>query len=364
MSQPPSEEAGRWLAWDRFLEATPDAGFMQASWWAEFRAEAGYECFGITFKEHDAIVGGAMVMKWSYAPRSCFYYMPDGPVLPEDEEAAGQVFAGILEFIEKHRKSEEKTVSHLRIEPRWQRVPGFVRGFQALACPDNYSEPRDTLCIDLRQTEEAILDQMKPKGRYNIRVARKHGVSIVEDASDQGIADFLGIYGTTAVRHGTEAKLPGYFQELVSRLSPGRRISIFFAEHQGRRLAAALVVYFGRRATYFFGGSLTLHRHVMAPYLLHFEIMRSAKARGCEWYDFWGIAPGNQADDPWHDITVFKRKFGGVEINRVPTLDCVYDPAAYGHYATTRSPPLVRSEWSARSIAGAAATHENETMGP
>jgi lipid II:glycine glycyltransferase (peptidoglycan interpeptide bridge formation enzyme) len=77
-------------------------------------------------------------------------------------------------------------------------------------------------------------------------------------------------------------------------LSSLHQESVFFAEYQGLRLAAAVVEYFGRRATYFFGGSLDSHRHVMAPYLLHFEIMRRAKAMGREWYDLWGVAPENE----------------------------------------------------------------------
>ena len=107
---------------------------------------------------------------------------------------------------------------------------------------------------------------------------------------------------------------------------------MFFAEYQGLRLAVAVVVYFGRRATYFFGGSLESHRHVMAPCLLHFEIMRRARALGHEWYDLWGVAPANEPDHPWRDISTFKRKFGGVEVNLVPTLDYVYDPLAYDAY--------------------------------
>jgi lipid II:glycine glycyltransferase (peptidoglycan interpeptide bridge formation enzyme) len=119
---------------------------------------------------------------------------------------------------------------------------------------------------------------------------------------------------------------------LVSFASPAHQVSIFFAEYSGKRLAAALVVYFGRWATYFFGGSLSLYRRVMAPYLLHFEIMRQAKARGCEWYDFWGVALKDKPDHPWQDISVFKRKFGGVDVNLVPPLDYVYAAAAYERY--------------------------------
>ena len=178
---------------------------------------------------------------------------------------------------------------------------------------------------------------MKPKGRYNIRVAQRHGVAVVEDTSAQGLADFLRIYRRMSSRQGIDAKPGGYFRDLISIASPLRQASLFFAEYRGRRLAAALVTYLGRKATYFFGGSLVLHRKVMAPYLLHFEIMRRAKARGCEWYDFWGIAPKDEPDHSWQDITAFKRKFGGVEVNLVPALDYVYDAAAYERYVAAES---------------------------
>jgi lipid II:glycine glycyltransferase (peptidoglycan interpeptide bridge formation enzyme) len=173
---------------------------------------------------------------------------------------------------------------------------------------------------------------MKPKGRYNIGVARRHGVSIAEDMSEQGLRDFQAIYEETANRQGMGTKPPDYFERLVSSLWPVHRGSLFFAEYQGRRIATALVVYFGRRATYFFGGSRDLDRHVMAPYLLHFEAMRKARALGHKWYDLWGIAPANDLEHPWRNLSVFKAKFGGLEVRLVPTLDYVYDETAYDGY--------------------------------
>jgi peptidoglycan pentaglycine glycine transferase (the first glycine) len=329
----------RWAAWDRFLETIPATGFMQSSWWAEFRLASGYEHFGAILKSDDAIIGGAVVMRFSYAPDHCFYYVPEGPVLPEDEGAAGDVFDAVLAAIDAQRHSEQLTVSHLRIEPRWQVRPQFLSAFRPPAVRDGFVEPRNTLCIDLRPSEAEILAQMKPKGRYNIHVAERHGVMVVEDASEQGLDDFLRIYQDMAARQDIKPKPPDYFQHLLALLMSHEKGSIFFAEHEGRRLAAALVVYFGRRATYFFGASLARDRHVMAPYRLHFEIMRRAKALGCEWYDLWGIAPEDDPDHPWRDITAFKRKFGGRAIDLVPTLDYVYDAAAYEHYVHTLSRP-------------------------
>ena len=306
---------------------------MQSSWWVEFRSFCGFENFGLTLKDGNDFIGGGVVLKYSYSEDHCFYYIQDGPVLPSDPLIAAEVFRVTIEAIEERRKTEPRVVSHLRIEPRWLTLPGFVSGFRAIPpLADKYLETRDTRCIDLRPAEAAILAQMKPKGRYNIGVARRHGVSITEDSSPQGIADFLNIYKDTVARQGMTAKPPEYFQTLMPLLSSAHRGSVFFAEYHGVRIAAALVVYFGARATYFFGGSLDLHRQVMAPYLLHFEIMRKAKALGCEWYDLWGITPANQPNHPWQNITAFKAKFGGIEVRLVPTLDYVYDTAAYEHY--------------------------------
>src|SRR5208337_5359707 len=111
--------------------------------------------------------------------------------------------------------------------------------------------------------------------------------------------------------------------------SASGRGSVFFAEYQGTRLATALVVYFADTATYYYGGSRAIHRNVMAPYLLHFEIMRKAKALGCRYYDLHGVTPSGAPDDGLKDISVFKRKLGGRELRLVPTLEYVYDPVAY-----------------------------------
>jgi len=326
------DEVARWRAWDRFVAATPSTGFMQSSPWAQFRARAGIGHFVVTLKDGDAILGGALVGKCTYEPGHCFYYVQDGPVLPADETSAAEVLDAVLERIERHRKAEDATVSHLRIEPRWQRLADFVRGFRPPVPADRFCEPRNTLCIDLRPGEDEILAQMKPKGRYNVRVARKHGVAVVTDNSYEGSSDFMRIQRCTAVRKGIEPVAPSYFRAMLTELVSRGHASLFFAEYRGVRLATALVVTFGRRATYFYGGSLSVQRRVMAPYLLHFEIMRAAKASGCEWYDLWGVAPPDQPDHGWHQISEFKRKLGGIDVELVPTLDYVYDAAAYDRF--------------------------------
>lgn len=321
-----SKLARRTNAWDEFLETQFCAGFMQSSWWADIMFARGWGHFGAVIRDGETIVGGAQVFTQELAPGKSYYYVPEGPVVPEDEADGAQVFQAVLDFVDQRRKTDDRIVTHLHIEPRWQTVPGFVSGLQPRA---SSLEPRNTLYIDLTASVDVMLARMKPKGRYNINLARRHGVAVVEDASARGLDDFLSIYHATVARHGLEAKRTLLFDHLHAHFVKHERGSIFFAEYQGVRIAVALVVYFGRRATYFFGGSLAMHRRVMAPYLLHFHIMLNAKQRGCHWYDMYGIAPLSEPNHKWADLSSFKRKLGGTDLNFVPAMDLVYDPAAY-----------------------------------
>jgi lipid II:glycine glycyltransferase (peptidoglycan interpeptide bridge formation enzyme) len=315
--------------WDAFVEERADPGFRQLSWYTSLKAAHGWEEFGTVLRDGDAIVGGAVVLSHSFAPGKCYYFIPDGPVFLEQDSPAEQeqVFHAVMSFIERKRQTEQRVVSHLCINPRWEHVPGFVTGFRE--SNHYYGTPRDTLYIDLTAPESAIMAQMKPKGRYNIGVAQRHNVSVIEDSSTQGMMDFVGIYRETFERKGRRGRRSGYFYDMIPRLLAEERGSIFFAEYQGIRIAAALVVYCGRMATYYYGGSRALHRNVMAPYLLHFEVMRTAKRRGCHLYDLFGVTPQGAPSDGWQNISIFKRKFGGQEVRFVPSLECVYDPAAY-----------------------------------
>jgi peptidoglycan pentaglycine glycine transferase (the first glycine) len=332
--------SNEWTAWDAFIEARPDTGFMQSSWWVEFRNYCGFDNFGLTLTDGDRLIGGAIVLKFMHADDSCFYYIQDGPVLPRDPLLAEDVFGALREAIDERRNTESCTVSHLRIEPQWKSIPDFVKDFRGIPpLTDPYLEARDTRRVDLRPSEADILAQMKPKGRYNIGLARRQGVTVIEDTTTQGFDDFQRLYKATFARRGMKPKDPDYFRALLSALRSSGHGSLFFAEYAGIRLATALVVYFGDRATYFFGGSADLHRNVMAPELMHFEIMRTAKRLGYAWYDLWGIAPPESAGNhAWRGFTQFKAKFGGDEICLVPTLDYVYDPAAYERYTSLFRP--------------------------
>jgi lipid II:glycine glycyltransferase (peptidoglycan interpeptide bridge formation enzyme) len=316
--------------WDEFLATSrPDIGFKQSTWWAEFLRVNNWGHFGVVLRDGSEIVGGAIVLKRRFASGRCFYYLPQGPVLPANEADAEAAFAAIMSHIDDRRRSESRLVSHLRIEPRWKSRPAFVQGCREAR---SWREPRVTLFVDLAESEEAILAQMKQKGRYNIRVAMRSGVSVVEDTSVAGLHDFFAIYRETMDRHGLSAHPFQYFQDLRDRLVGLDCGTLMFAEYQGQRVATVLVIYHGDTASFKFGASVQEHRSVMAPYLLHFEAMRAAKARRLRWYDFCGIARTDDPADDWAGFTAFKHKFGGQVQNFIPALEFIYDQDAYQEY--------------------------------
>lgn len=281
--------------------------------------------------EQRCLAGGAVVGRWAYGDGQAFYYVQEGPLLPGDPELAEAVMAAMLARLQQHRQADDAVVSHLRIEPRREHWPAFAAaGFEAPQHDDRFREPRHTRCVDLRLSADERLRAMKPKGRYNLRVAQHHGVVVFEDDSERGLDEFLAIRDDTARRRGLKRRSRRYFAEMRREFGP--RAHLFFAERAGRRLACALVLRFGGRATYLYGGSLDEQREAMAPYLLHHEIMNRMAALGCTCYDLWGTSPPQQPSHDWAGISAFKRKLGGTELVHVPTLDCVYDRAAYARF--------------------------------
>src|SRR5690348_417591 len=125
-----TKDFGQWNAWDEFLESKTNSGFRQSSWYTAVKAARGWKQFGTVLRDGKAIVGGAMVLARSFAPDKCYYYIPDGPVFLEGDsnDEQEQVFRTIMEFIEANRQNEQQVVSHLCIDPRWERVPNFVSG--------------------------------------------------------------------------------------------------------------------------------------------------------------------------------------------------------------------------------------------
>lgn len=195
--------------------------------------------------------------------------------------------------------------------------------------------PEHTLVLDITKSEEKILAAMKPKGRYNIKVAQKHGVEVkrydsFEKIPAEDFDAFYEILSATGERDGFGINPKYYYEQLLKIFGATKKASLFLAYTKDKTVVGgSIVVYEGETATYYYGASSNSHRNVMAPYLVQWEAIMHAKKIGYKQYDFLGIAPANGKNHPWAGVTDFKKKFGGAEVSSYPASDVVARPFWY-----------------------------------
>jgi lipid II:glycine glycyltransferase (peptidoglycan interpeptide bridge formation enzyme) len=209
---------------------------------------------------------------------------------------------------------------------------------------DHDIQPRHTLISDLTSSEQALLNRMHPKTRYNIRLAERRGVRVRFSDAPKAVESFLRLSRDVAGRGSFHFHPDGYYRELVRILAGSgsgerraARAEVALAERGESVLAAHILVSFGDVVTYVHGASSSHERHLMAPHLLQWESMRRAKHQGFTHYDFFGVAPPQAGSDhSWAGITRFKEGFGGERVSYVGAYDFVLSRLGYWVYSSAR----------------------------
>src|SRR5690606_19788761 len=137
---------------------------------------------------------------------------------------------------------------------------------------------KNTVMVDLSESEESILMRMKQKTRYNIRLAQKKGVSIREGKVED-LENLYRMYAETSVRDGFVIRDENYYKIVWKTfMSSDEPTTIpLVAEVENEPVAAIFLFMFARRAYYVYGMSRNAHREKMPTYLLQWEAMRLAK---------------------------------------------------------------------------------------
>jgi len=196
-------------------------------------------------------------------------------------------------------------------------------------------QPQRTIIVDLNGSETDWLNRMKPKTRYNIRLAIKKNIKIVQ--SDD-IDTFYKLMIDTSERDNFGVHSKKYYQLAYQAFVENQNVALLLAYYQDEPLAGLMVFKSGERSWYFYGASNNKERNRMPTYLLQHEAMKWANSRGCKMYDLWGIPDENEdvleaefdkrSDGLW-GVYRFKRGFGGEIIRSATALDRIYNPLLY-----------------------------------
>ncbi|HEY1074859.1 MAG TPA: peptidoglycan bridge formation glycyltransferase FemA/FemB family protein [Patescibacteria group bacterium] len=194
---------------------------------------------------------------------------------------------------------------------------GFQKAFESV-------QPDDRQIVTLSGGEHATLKQMKQKGRYNIRVAERAGVTVRETTLktlEEDVAIFYALFEETAKRDKFSIRSQAYFQELAQVLYHHNCGKVFIASLQGIPLAASITTLYDGVASYLYGASSSEHRAAMAPYLLHWTVMQWAMSKNATSYDLLAIKPDTDKKHAYDGITRFKQQFGGESIHLMGSWD-------------------------------------------
>ncbi|MDP2934721.1 MAG: peptidoglycan bridge formation glycyltransferase FemA/FemB family protein, partial [bacterium] len=173
-----------------------------------------------------------------------------------------------------------------------------------------------------------LLEKMHPKTRYNIQLAQRKGVKFQASIPRiQNFKDFWRLMEETTKRDGFHSHPKEYYRKLLE--IPG--VELFVAEHDGKIIAANIVVFYDKQAIYLHGASNYEQRNLMAAPLLQWEQIKEAKKRGCVEYDFWGVD-----EQKWPGVTRFKKSFNGKEIEYPGAYDLIFQPMWYEVYKIAR----------------------------
>ncbi|HAR54718.1 TPA: hypothetical protein DCR79_00275 [Patescibacteria group bacterium] len=320
-------------SWDYFVLQHPQGNLLQSWSWGEFQESFGYKTWRLAVTDSGHTLSQLLVIKIPLRLGLHIFYAPRAILINKTQPAGHQHEAMklILDYLKKIAPQEKAIL--LRTDPPLApsdtaaisiyKSLGFVVSTKS-------TQPKTNLWLDIQPKEPNILLQMKPKTRYNIRLAEKHGIRVVATQNPKDIAIFHRLMHTTAARDNFRPHPDNYYAQQLAILGQRNLISLFIAYDAEQPLATALVSFFGQTATYLHGASSDQHRDKQPVYALHWQIIQAAKQHDCATYDLGGInLTGSHA---WAGITRFKLGFGGNIVDYVGNLELPLHPSWFRLY--------------------------------
>lgn len=273
--------------------------FLQSESWGEFQKLMGNKVFKISSDESSAQY---YLVKAKFVN---FLYCPRGPLAN-----SAKTLAKLLEQLVKDAK--ENNADFVQVEPSID--PGFIvstlqkKGFVR---QKSTTQPENTSIVSLTQEVNVIYSNFRKTTRQMIRKAVENKVEIKSYQDLSRWDDFVKLFVETTNRQKFTPHNLLYMKKQFECFKEKKNIKLYLAESDGKVLAGAIILIFGKISTYLHAGSNSLGRDLGAAQLLVWTAIQDGKKMGNESFDLWGIAPEDQPNHPWTGITIFKKGFGG-----------------------------------------------------
>ena len=309
----------------------PGDELLQSALWGRFKERFDWRAQPLQWQA--AGDGGTLLALTRSTPLGPLVYVPGGPPHPPTAPAAGRILEDLAPAIAV--QAPRPTV--VRYDLPWPVADGASPPSAArrlYRAPVDV-QPTSTVLVRLQGDEDQLLARMKSKTRYNIRLARRRGVSVTVASAAQALGEPLAgwyrLYRSTADRHRITAHSGAYFTTLfeLAAAVDAPRLFLLAAHYRDELVGGIVVSVCGRMARYLYGASAPRQREAMANYALQWEAMQLAQAQCCHSYDLYGIPPAADPEHPWFGLYRFKTGFGGDIVHRWGCWDYAMRPLPY-----------------------------------
>lgn len=238
-------------------------------------------------------IGGAVATRFGVPGlRSSLYYIKYGPVWRGgDDQPSWQRYGQVVRAL--RREFCENRASMMIVVPRPN--PDYAlreaqileaEGFQA----DRSTPDPNRYLVDLKGSLDPLA-ALSQKWRYNLKKARKAGLTVAECDAETGYSEFAALHRAMLERKRIQTEdvvhvVPQLARTLPAELAP----KVYIAYADGRPVAGAVVGQIGDMACYLYGASSKEGTARNAGYLVQWHIIEQLREKGPRWYDLGGEA--------------------------------------------------------------------------
>ena len=262
-------------------------------------------------------------------------YAPRGPVCdPYDISTIKELIDEALPIAKKYNafllKFDPEVIYDPKLEALYKNAGFKVRNKDKNK--HEFIQPIQNMILRIdSKTEEELFKGYSEKTRYNIRLAKKKGVTVRYSRDDEDLRKFFELSKITASRDGIILRDFDYYKRMLDSYDENH-LRIYIAEHEGQALSGAIAINYGSKLFYIYGASSNEKRNLMPNYLMQEEMIKWALETGCTEYDFGGIFEESKDNGLYRFKEGFCRQEGVTRF--IGEVDYVYNKLYYFAFVT------------------------------
>lgn len=304
-------------AWNAAIERFPEANFLQSWQWGVFQASLGKTVVRIMWLDAERVVALAQLVVES-ARRGRYAALAGGPLLDwSNPDRCRAVFAEIVS------QASARGCSFIRFRPQRevdQIDQAVLASIHARLAPMHLTADL-TIQIDLTQSDDQLLMAMRKQHRQAIKKAESLGVEVTISENPSDIDQFYQRQLEVAERQHFVPFAKDFLKQQFEQFVPDGHAALFQAKKGTTLLAEAFVLFYNGEAVYHYGNSTDANREFPGSYACQWAVIQEARRRQCHTYNLWGVSPKDDHRHRFYGVGLFKRGFGGREVQYLPAHD-------------------------------------------